>query len=60
VSIATYEIYNYTAVHFQTSYTFLITIKVAIGVILIGCCPGDTVSNVMAFLAKENTALSVQ
>lgn len=31
----------------------------AIGVILVGCCPGGTSSNVMTFLAKGNTALSV-
>ncbi|HEY4554529.1 MAG TPA: bile acid:sodium symporter family protein [Bacillaceae bacterium] len=33
--------------------------EVAIGVILVGCCPGGTASNVMTFLAKGNTALSV-
>ena len=32
---------------------------IAIGVILIGCCPGGASSNVMAFLAKGNVALSV-
>src|SRR5699024_10952604 len=31
----------------------------AVGVILVGCCPGGTASNVMTFLAKGNTALSV-
>lgn len=31
----------------------------AIGVILVGCCPGGTSSNVITFLAKGNTALSV-
>ena len=31
----------------------------AIGVILVGACPGGTSSNVMTFLAKGNTALSV-
>ncbi|MBY7144235.1 bile acid:sodium symporter family protein [Virgibacillus sp. NKC19-3] len=33
--------------------------EVAVGVILVGCCPGGTASNVMTFLAKGNTALSV-
>ena len=31
----------------------------AIGVILVGSCPGGTSSNVMTFLARGNTALSV-
>ncbi|CAM4183408.1 bile acid:sodium symporter family protein [Lederbergia lenta] len=33
--------------------------EVAAGVILVGCCPGGTSSNVMTFLAKGNVALSV-
>lgn len=32
---------------------------VALGVILVGCCPGGTASNVISYLAKANTALSV-
>lgn len=32
---------------------------VAVGVILVGCCPGGTASNVMAFLAKGDVPLSV-
>ena len=31
----------------------------AVGVILVGCCPGGTASNVMTYLARGNTALSV-
>lgn len=31
----------------------------ALGVILVGCCPGGTASNVIAFLAKGDVALSV-
>jgi BASS family bile acid:Na+ symporter len=31
----------------------------AVGLILVGCCPGGTASNVVAFLAKANVALSV-
>jgi len=38
---------------------FQLPAEVAIGVILVGCCPGGTASNVMTFLAKGNTALSV-
>ncbi|MFY0627157.1 MAG: bile acid:sodium symporter family protein [Reichenbachiella sp.] len=33
--------------------------EIAVGVILIGACPGGAASNVMAFLAKGNVALSV-
>lgn len=33
--------------------------EVAVGVILVGCCPGGTASNVMTFLARGNVALSV-
>lgn len=33
--------------------------EVAIGVILVGCCPGGTASNVMTFLARGDVALSV-
>ncbi|MCQ2959876.1 MAG: bile acid:sodium symporter family protein [Bacteroidales bacterium] len=31
----------------------------AIGVVLVGCCPGGTASNVIAYLAKGDLALSV-
>lgn len=33
--------------------------EVAAGVILVGCCPGGTSSNVMTYLAKGDVALSV-
>ncbi|GKU83000.1 bile acid:sodium symporter family protein [Niallia sp. NCCP-28] len=33
--------------------------EVAIGVILVGCCPSGTASNVMVFLARGNVALAV-
>ena len=33
--------------------------ELAIGVILVGCCPGGTSSNVMTYLAKGDVALSV-
>jgi len=31
----------------------------AVGLILVGCCPGGTASNVVAFIARANVALSV-
>ena len=34
-------------------------IDLAVGVILVGACPGGTASNVMTYLARGNTALSV-
>ncbi|MDQ8934345.1 bile acid:sodium symporter family protein [Acinetobacter rudis] len=33
--------------------------EIAIGVILVGCCPGGTASNVITYMAKGNTALSI-
>ena len=33
--------------------------ELAIGIILVGCCPGGTASNVMTYLAKGDLALSV-
>ena len=33
--------------------------EIAIGVILVGCCPGGTASNVITYMAEGNTALSV-
>ncbi len=33
--------------------------EVAAGVVLVGCCPGGTASNVMTYLAKGDVALSV-
>lgn len=33
--------------------------EIAIGVILVGCCPGGTASNVICYLAEGDTALSV-
>ena len=33
--------------------------ELALGVILVGCCPGGTASNVICFLAKGDIALSV-
>lgn len=33
--------------------------EIAVGVILVGCCPGGTASNVMTYLAKGDVPLSV-
>lgn len=44
---------------FGLATLFQLPAEVAVGVILVGCCPGGTASNVMTFLAKGNTALSV-
>ena len=38
---------------------FQLPADIAIGVILVGCCPGGTASNVITYMAKGNTALSV-
>ncbi len=44
---------------FGLAVAFRLPPEVAAGVILVGCCPGGTSSNVMTFLAKGNVALSV-
>ncbi|QHS21910.1 bile acid:sodium symporter family protein [Virgibacillus sp. MSP4-1] len=44
---------------FGLASAFQVPAEVAAGIILVGCCPGGTASNVMTFLAKGNTALSV-
>ncbi len=44
---------------FGLASVFQLPPEVAVGVILVGCCPGGTASNVMTFLARGNTALSV-
>lgn len=38
---------------------FHLPAEIAVGVLLVGCCPGGTASNVIAYMAKANTALSV-
>lgn len=40
-------------------FVFNLPKEIAIGVILVGCSPGGTSSNVMTYLAKGNVALSV-
>lgn len=44
---------------FVLAKLFQLPPEIAVGVILVGCCLGGTASNVMTFLAKGNTALSV-
>ena len=38
---------------------FRLPLDMAIGVLLVGCCPGGTASNVITFLAKGNVGLSI-
>lgn len=41
------------------SHLFSLDEALAIGVVLVGCCPGGTASNVITYLAKGDLALSV-
>lgn len=41
------------------SALFSLPPELAVGVILVGCCPGGTSSNVITYLSKGNVALSV-
>ena len=47
------------AIAFGLAKAFDLPADLAVGVILVGSCPGGTSSNVMTYLAKGNTALSV-
>ncbi|MGJ5712934.1 bile acid:sodium symporter family protein [Staphylococcus auricularis] len=55
--ILQYTIMPVTA--FVLAIIFQLPDELAVGVILVGCCPGGTSSNVMSYLAKANVALSV-
>lgn len=46
-------------VAFALAWGFRLPADIAVGVILVGCCPGGTASNVITWLARGNTALSV-
>ncbi len=46
-------------VAFALTRLFAMPPEVAAGVVLVGCCPGGTASNVMTYLAKGDVALSV-
>ena len=41
------------------AWLFALPKELALGVILVGCCPGGTASNVITYLAKGDLALSV-
>ena len=41
------------------TWAFSLPRELALGVILVGCCPGGTASNVITYLAKGDLALSV-
>ena len=41
------------------AFAFDLAPELKVGLILVSCCPGGTASNVIAFLAKANLALSV-
>lgn len=56
-SLAQFIIMPLTA--FVLTKLFNLSDELAIGVILVGCCPGGTASNVMTYLAKGDLALSV-
>lgn len=56
-SLAQFIIMPLTA--FVLTRLFNLSDELAIGVILVGCCPGGTASNVMTYLAKGDLALSV-
>lgn len=56
-SLAQFIIMPLTA--FLLTRAFGLSDELAIGVILVGCCPGGTASNVMTYLAKGDLALSV-
>ena len=44
---------------FAISWIFKLPPELAVGVILVGCCPGGTSSNVMTFMAGGDVTLSV-
>ncbi len=41
------------------SYLFQLPEDITIGMVIVGACPGGTASNIMAYLARANLALSV-
>jgi len=44
---------------FGLAHLFQLPIDFVIGLVLVGCCPGGTASNVVCFIANLNVALSV-
>ncbi len=47
------------ALGFFLGYIFKLPTPLAVGLVLVSCCPGGTASNVISFLARANVALSV-
>jgi len=47
------------ALGWSLGYLFHLPTPFAVGLVLVSCCPGGTASNVIAFLARANVALSV-
>ncbi|RMF83880.1 MAG: bile acid:sodium symporter family protein [Nitrospirae bacterium] len=47
------------ALGWSLGYLFRLPAPFAAGLVLVACCPGGTASNVIAFLARANVALSV-
>lgn len=41
------------------AYMFNLPVHFAVGLILVGCCPGGTASNLVSYIAKADVALSV-
>lgn len=64
-----YPLWVFTGVFFQyllmplfgwsLGYLYGLPVPFAVGLVLVSCCPGGTASNVIAFLAQVNVALSV-
>lgn len=46
-------------VGYAASRAFSLPTPLAVGVVLVACCPGGTASNVVCYLARANVALSV-
>ncbi|MBA2691663.1 MAG: bile acid:sodium symporter family protein [Rubrobacter sp.] len=46
-------------VAFALAYFLRLPPELAVGVVLLGCCPGGTASNVIAYLSRGDVALSV-
>ena len=44
---------------YMLTQAFSLPVDLALGVILVGCCPGGTASNVITYLARGDVALSV-
>jgi len=44
---------------FGIAAAFSLPTEIAVGLILVGCCPGGTASNVICYLARGNVALSI-